>query len=694
MDDDRITRGEAGTDLEYFELLDARRRELARQKNASPTPADACEPAAERRDPEKRTDRPPQTQSTQAHPAQPQPRPTQTRPRPTQSRPAQSNPTSTRREPNRPEQARPARPQRPAPQANAQRGRSPAPQGSAPARVRPDSSHPSVAAPPRGRGNAPAAQRGQAAAQRQIGSQRPPLPRRPDDPIARAEAERRRAEAEHRRIEAAKRREAEEARQREIRRRIKEKKRAELAARAAAVGENLLLFLIVLMISASLLASAMAIRLVTTASGEGRDTRGFTYTVCGKTRRLDRDEVMVGDIPYLDLTEIAELLEIGISGTTEELIFETPDGECAAITPGRLTAVVNGNPVMLEGAPRRDEDTSHIWVPLSFVCDYILGIDASLEEVERRGSKALVITIERVPDPDAFGEAGVLMSPAFTLKAATPAERISISDAPDTSLPPAESAPNYEFLADLSGYERYMSPTMPERDEYLLQVNDSVRLGYSYTPAALTTISASAAQDTVAPPTLSLYAARALEAMILEGRAAGYPELAAARGYTSYEDAAAQFDGYLSTERNFSSLFYAATGKRFSDRAYAALGQEYLNENYISKKIYTLSLADARRVVLTYATEPGCDEHQSGLAVDLCDTSPAAAAFADSRVYSWLCENAHKFGFILRYPADKTDKTGHAAEPWHFRYVGRYHAERMYSSGLCLEEYLSAMAAD
>lgn len=680
MDDDRITRGEAGTDLEYFELLDARRRKLARQKNAAPAPSPAAarEPAAEHRAPERRTDRP----------SQPQP----TRP----------NHATMRREPNRAgavrsEPARPARPQRRAeqtPAQSAQRVNSPAPQSSAPARVRPDSSHPTPAAPPRGRSNAPAVQHGQAAAQRPIGLQRPNTVRRADDPIARAEAERRRAEAERRRIEAAKKREAEEARQREIRRRIKEKRRAELAARAAALGENLLLFLIVLMISASLLASAMAIRLVTTASGNGRDTRGFTYTVCGKTRRLDRDEVMVGDIPYLDLTEIAELLEIGISGTPEELIFETPGGESAAITPGSLTAVVNGNPVMLEGAPRRDEETTHIWVPLSFVGDYLLGIEASLEEVERRGSRALVITIERVPDPDAFGEVGALMSPAFTLKAATPAERISISDAPDTSLPPAESAPSYEFLADLSEYERYMSPTMPERDGYLLQVNNSVRLGYSYTPAALTTISASAAQDTSAPPTLSLYAARALEAMILEARAAGYPELAAAHGYTSYEDAAARFDGYLSAERNFSSLLYAATGKRFSDRAYAALGQEYLNENYISKNIYTLSLADARRVVLTYAIEPGCDEHQSGLAADLSDTSPAAAAFADSRVYSWLCENAHKFGFILRYPADKTELTGHAAEPWHFRYVGRYHAERIYSSGLCLEEYLSSMSAD
>ena len=54
----------------------------------------------------------------------------------------------------------------------------------------------------------------------------------------------------------------------------------------------------------------------------------------------------------------------------------------------------------------------------------------------------------------------------------------------------------------------------------------------------------------------------------------------------------------------------------------------------------------------------------------------------------WLANNAHKFGFILRYPADKVHITGIRYEPWHFRYVGLPHSELMYKQNLALEEYL------
>ncbi len=661
MDEPRTSHSEAGTDEEYFELLDARRRELARRKNNSVTHS-----------------APSTAQSYDERPAE-----------------------STKKRAKPPLTAHSMRPA--ATQSQKQRGEIPRQVQHAPTRAAHavPQNHPSTATKPKTRtqvrepSHAPQTRRDiqrTVSSSAQVNAYRSAPAHHIDDARARAEAEQRRIEANRRRAEEERRRAADEERKRQIRRRIKEKKRAEFAARAAAVGENLLLFLIILMISASAVFSVMAIRLVTTSTDAGRDTRGFTYTVCGQSRRLDRDAVVANNVVYLDLTEIAELLEISISGTKAELIFETPSGESAVITPGSITATVNGNPVMLEGAARSDNETSHIWVPLSFVNDYLYGIDAKLEEVEQRGTKKLVITIDRVADPEAFGNVGAYLAPSFTLKADLTAERISISDAPDASLPPAAQASNYDFTAVLDEYERYMSPTLPERDEYLLEVNATHQLNYSYTPADLTAVSSSAARDPEDPPCLSLYAARALDALILEARASGYPELAVARGYVSYADASALFDSYLSTERNFSSLFYAATGKRFSDRAYAALGYDHINKNYILNNMYILSLADARQVVQSYCTEPGYDEHQSGLAADLCDTSPAAAAFADSRVYNWLCENAHKFGFIQRYPADKTEITGHAAEAWHFRYVGRYHAERIYNAGLCLEEYLISEA--
>lgn len=59
-------------------------------------------------------------------------------------------------------------------------------------------------------------------------------------------------------------------------------------------------------------------------------------------------------------------------------------------------------------------------------------------------------------------------------------------------------------------------------------------------------------------------------------------------------------------------------------------------------------------------------------------------------VYNWLDENAYRYGFIKRYPADKTKITGINNEPWHYRYVGIEAAKRMKEENLCLEEYLNS----
>ena len=63
------------------------------------------------------------------------------------------------------------------------------------------------------------------------------------------------------------------------------------------------------------------------------------------------------------------------------------------------------------------------------------------------------------------------------------------------------------------------------------------------------------------------------------------------------------------------------------------------------------------------------------------------AVFGDTPEYQWVIKNAHKYGFILRYPENKTNITGTANEPWHFRYVGTEAATEIYRKNLCLEEY-------
>lgn len=86
----------------------------------------------------------------------------------------------------------------------------------------------------------------------------------------------------------------------------------------------------------------------------------------------------------------------------------------------------------------------------------------------------------------------------------------------------------------------------------------------------------------------------------------------------------------------------------------------------------------------------GKSEHATGLALDIFAKSyqKSNAAFGNTAEGKWLAQNAHRYGFILRYPADKEHVTGVIYEPWHFRYVGVMAAMEMHQSGLCLEEYL------
>lgn len=61
---------------------------------------------------------------------------------------------------------------------------------------------------------------------------------------------------------------------------------------------------------------------------------------------------------------------------------------------------------------------------------------------------------------------------------------------------------------------------------------------------------------------------------------------------------------------------------------------------------------------------------------------------SSQEVYSWLAENSHEYGFIQRYPDDKTEITGISYEPWHYRYVGEDVASEIYEEEICLEEYI------
>lgn len=117
--------------------------------------------------------------------------------------------------------------------------------------------------------------------------------------------------------------------------------------------------------------------------------------------------------------------------------------------------------------------------------------------------------------------------------------------------------------------------------------------------------------------------------------------------------------------------------------------QETLYNNYVAE--------DGQAAADTYSARPGHSEHQTGLAFDIGGSDPAyytSEAFAERPAGLWLAENAHEYGFILRYPEDKEHITGYQFEPWQYRFVGRQEAQDIYDSGLTLDEYLDAVYPD
>ena len=100
------------------------------------------------------------------------------------------------------------------------------------------------------------------------------------------------------------------------------------------------------------------------------------------------------------------------------------------------------------------------------------------------------------------------------------------------------------------------------------------------------------------------------------------------------------------------------------------------------------SPAEAKELAEKWVAVPGTSEHQLGIAVDINVDEEKCKA---EDVYSWLAKNAHKYGFINRYPADKTDITGIIYEPWHYRYVGTEAAGEINEKGICLEEYIESI---
>ena len=236
--------------------------------------------------------------------------------------------------------------------------------------------------------------------------------------------------------------------------------------------------------------------------------------------------------------------------------------------------------------------------------------------------------------------------PLMEFSAAAVSPDVNI-DASEYTIPEKEYI--YEFVSDLSEYEPYMNPE--DRDAYMILINYSHTLSEDYKPDDLVQIPTRAGRDV---QTMRETPAKALNALLTEAKANGITDVTITSGWRGYNT------------------------------------QVWLLSQQVAKykgSPYFMGEDDAYALAITEVAIPGTSEHQSGLCVDMHNLPGADISFANSPSAVWLAENCYKFGFVLRFPEDKTAITKISFEPWHFRFVGRYHASRMYELGMCLEEY-------
>jgi D-alanyl-D-alanine carboxypeptidase len=141
-------------------------------------------------------------------------------------------------------------------------------------------------------------------------------------------------------------------------------------------------------------------------------------------------------------------------------------------------------------------------------------------------------------------------------------------------------------------------------------------------------------------------------------------------------EAAVALEKLFNAAKRDGIILYGISGFRSYERQY---------------KIFTNNIVNkGKKYTLRYSAVPGTSEHQTGLAIDVSAKSldyKLSSNFASSPEGLWLAENAHNYGYIIRYPEGNEKITGYAFEPWHIRYLGKGLATYLYTNELTLEEY-------
>ncbi len=392
------------------------------------------------------------------------------------------------------------------------------------------------------------------------------------------------------------------------------------------------------------------------------------------SKKYDREEVYKNGVLFIDYDIVAEILGLTKSKIGDEVSYFTRSGDSMIFTKGSGTVYVNKIPCSAVGAPFFDGE-GRLMAAAELINLYVNDTSAVISD---SGNTVTLVTVVSSPEelsfnlkksetlggmdrPNSF-PADTDYNPNGTLP---PMETVSPKDT-DTvseSTSAAETKPleptvgeiiaAYEFKTDISAYKNYLNPE--NREEYLILANRSYPVGESYIPTELVDLDR---KYVIGSKEYKMRetAAKALEAMILEMKADKVWDTYVCSTYRSYEYQVNLYNRYFKQEK----------------------------ANHPGK-----TDDEIRAIVDTYSSRPGTSDHHTGLCVDFYDVE---VTFMKKKAYQWLCDNAYKFGFILRFPDGKTDITGYMFEPWHWRFVGQVPAYEIWKGGLTLEEYLGKVS--
>ncbi len=394
------------------------------------------------------------------------------------------------------------------------------------------------------------------------------------------------------------------------------------------IKKNKLASAVIFILTFAVILSVILLCVYSATASPKENTDDYLFFFGEEEIKYKNERIVINGVLYVDMVKLASYAELSYSGSNNTMKYIASEGEYIKFTNESEYAVINGTKVVIP-APAYVDSTKCI-VPYSVISKAVSG-GISFELGEKNTVKIERTTYEQ---EDIVYFYDVTFTPS-AFRAVTAMKDVSNI--------------TFEYPDGLSGYIKYMEPD--DASEYLLLVNADNPLGESYTPSDLFKL----------PQSITALGE------------SYYLRECAARSLIAMMKSLEKYDVYVTSA--------------YRDYAY----QEMIFEQYIKK--YTdigYTREQAEQTVRKTSALPGTSEHQSGLCVDFMTNSMTDLnnSFEGTSAFKWLSENAYKYGFILRYPKDKTDVTKYNYESWHYRYVGRDAAAKIYFSGLCLEEYL------